>query len=351
MTHPPLPYPVATIGEFDLIERLHRVLDSSPRRDVLHGIGDDTAVLGTGDPLWLATVDSHVDGVHFLSPIITPEQLGWRAMAVNLSDIAAMGGQALYALIALLLPPETDVAWLERVYRGVQQAATQYGVAIVGGNISRLPERVVLDVTVIGQVRRTQLLLRAGAQVGDLVLVTGDLGAGAAGLLVAREHLDGAGALHTALSACEREALLLRYVKPTPRLPEAAIIAASGSATAMLDVSDGLSSDMGHICQQSGVGVRLDSTALPLAPLTRRAAHAVGRSPLDLALAGGDDYELCFTVAAPAAPALIAAVQGATGTPVTIIGEIVPAAHGRSIVLDDGQPVALDARGWQHFQG
>ncbi len=340
---------IKDLGEFALIDRLHALLAGEPLpADVVLGIGDDTAVLGVDDPLLLATVDSQVDGVHFLADVLTPEQIGWRALAVNLSDIAAMGGQPRYALVALLLPDTTPVAWAEGVYRGLQQAANTYGVTVVGGNVSRLPERCVLDVTVIGQVPRSQVLRRSGAQVGDLVLVTGDLGAGAAGLLVAREwHTPGV--VRAALAPADAESLLLRYATPAPRLHQAAVIAASHAATAMLDLSDGLSSDIGHICQQSGVGVRLDAAALPVLDATRQAATAAGSSALRLALAGGDDYELCLTAPPARVPDLVARVQAATGTALTVVGEIRPLESGRWLRLPDGQEVPLAAHGWQHF--
>lgn len=340
---------VGEIGEFALIDRLHALLaGGTPRPDVVLGMGDDTAVLGVADPLLLATVDSQVDRVHFLGDVFTPEQVGRRALAVNLSDIAAMGGQPRYALVALLLPDATPLAWVEGVYRGLRQAAEEHGVAVVGGNVSRLPERCVLDVTLIGEVPRDQVVLRSGARAGDLVLVTGDLGAGAAGLRVASEwHTPGA--VRASLSPADADALLLRYAEPTPRLREAAVIAASRHATAMLDLSDGLSSDIGHICQQSGVGVRLVAAALPVLAATQQAAQAAGTTALQLALMGGDDYELCLTAPPEAVPDLMARVQAQTGTALTVVGEILPAGAGRWLRLPDGQDVLLDAGGWQHF--
>jgi thiamine-monophosphate kinase len=334
---------IADLGEFPLIDRIAQII-ATDQADILVGVGDDVAVLAIGnDQLLLATVDSQVEGVHFLRHLSTAYQLGRRALAINLSDIAAMGGQPKFALISLALPKDTEVAWVEDLYRGLRAEADRYRVSIVGGNMARSPDSICVDVTLLGQVKQEQLLLRTGARPGDRVLVTGQLGQAAAGLKLA---LDPA----LPLASTERETLLARYLTPEPRLSESAVIARSAQATAMLDVSDGLSSDVGHICDQSGVGVRIWADALPVSLAVRRMAELTGTPWWQLALAGGEDFELCFTTSPDVAEELSATVLQKTGTPVTEVGEILPVEQGRRLVLPDGQEVTLEPSGWEHFR-
>jgi thiamine-monophosphate kinase len=331
---------VGELGEFALIDRLTGPLErQGPGVPV--GVGDDAAVLeGPGEELLLVTVDAQVETVHFLREAISPEQLGRRALAVNLSDLSAMGGRGVAALVSLVLPADAEVAWLERLYQGLREEASCWGVTIVGGNVTRAPQHAVIDVCALGRVGRDELLLRSGARPGDLVLVTGHLGEAAAGLrLLQRPEL----------ASPAREALLARLLTPMPRLREAAVIARSRRATAMIDLSDGLSSDLLHLCEASGVGVRLWTERLPVSEAVYEVARQSGEAALELALAGGEDYELCLTAPPKVAEALAKSVQGETGTPVTIVGEILPAAAGRTLVLPGDEEVALEARGWEHF--
>ncbi len=333
---------ISELGEFPLIDRVAEIV-SVDRGDVVVGIGDDVAVLDTGGSDWLlAKVDIQVEGVHFVPGLISPRDLGRKALAINLSDIAAAGGWPEYALVSLALPAETEVAWVEELYRGLRQEGDRYGVAVVGGNMARSPQGIVVDVFVLGRVRRQRLLLRSGARPGDRVLVTGTLGDSAAGLALLQES-------SIQLGAAGREQLLTRHFAPTPRLPEAEIISRHQLATAMIDLSDGLSSDIGHICERSGVGVRLWAARLPISPAARQVAGATGQPAWQLALEGGEDYELCFTAPPDAAGELAEAVEEETGTPVTIIGEILPA-RSRWLVREDGSEVSLQAGGWEHFR-
>lgn len=201
---------------------------------------------------------------------------------------------------------------------------------------------MVVDLFLLGEVTPDRLLLRSGARPGDRVLVTGWLGDSAAGLSLLLNP-------EVSVPAADREMLLARHLTPTPRLPESAVIAGLGLATAMIDLSDGLSSDIGHICDQSQVGVRLWTERLPISPAALRVAELTERAPWRLALEGGEDYELCCTVPPEAVGELTDAVERATGTPITVVGEILPADEGRWLVLEDGREVSLEARGWQHF--
>lgn len=333
---------IADVGEFPLIARLEPII-ATDRPEVVVGLGDDVAVLeAPGDEFLLATIDIQVESIHFLRHLITPYQLGRRALAINLSDIAAMGGHPQFALVSLALPSDTEVTWVEELYRGMRAEADRAGTVVVGGNMARAPEHICVDVALLGRIRRDHLLLRSGARAGDQVLVTGHLGEAAAGLRLGLNS-------DLALAAPEREALLARYLTPTPRLSEAAVIARSQQATAMIDLSDGLSSDVGHICERSQLGVRIWAERLPIAAPVRRVAELTASPAWQLALAGGDDYELCFTAPPYAVDDLIAAVMRETGTPVTVVGEMLPAEQGRWLALSDGQEIPLEASGWEHF--
>ncbi len=333
---------IAALGEFGLIARLTSGLAS--RSEVLVGVGDDCAVLDLGgDQVMLATCDALLDGEHFLRIVATPEQIGRHAMAVNLSDIASMGGAPRYALVSLLLPADLPIAFMDGVYRGLRLEAERYGAVIVGGNITRSPQGLGIDITLLGQVRREQVVLRSGARPGDALLVTGWLGEAAAGLyLLLHPDLD--------VPAPVAERLKLAQLAPVPRVPEGRLLALSGVVTAMLDISDGLAADLGHLCEQSGVGARLDEAALPIHEVTRQAAQRAGQRVLEWTLFGGEDYQLLFTAPPAAAPRIIDALWIATGTPVRVIGEILPPEAGLTLHALDGSSQPLPARGWDHLR-
>jgi thiamine-monophosphate kinase len=333
---------VSELGEFPLIDRVADIV-AVDRPDVIVGIGDDVAVLDGGGEDWLlAKVDIQMEGVHFLREAISPQQLGHKSLAITLSDIAAAGGRPLHALVSLALPEDTDVGWVDELYHGLRQEADRSGVAIVGGNMARSPAGIVVDVFVLGRVHRQHLLQRSGAQPGDRVLVTGTLGDAAAGLALLQ-------APSMEIDAAARERLIARHFTPTPRLAEAQVIARSGQATAMIDLSDGLSSDVIHICDRSQVGVRIWAGCLPVSQGARSVASLLDRPSWQLALEGGEDYELCFTVPPGAAEGMASTIEQRTGTKATIVGEILARSEGRWLVLDGGEERPLEARGWVHF--
>jgi len=338
------------IGEFGLIDRIARRLPA-PGEGVVVGIGDDTAALRlSGNRLLLATCDIQLEGHHFLRDKITPQQLGRKALAINLSDIASMGGRPRYALVSLGLPKDLAVSWVDALYDGLQEEAARFSTSIVGGNITGSP-LILVDITLFGEVEEDRLLRRSGARVGDRLLVTGTLGASGAGLawLVARD--EGRGTRYEERGMRDEVAqVLAAHLTPTPRVLEGRAIGATHAATAMIDLSDGLASDVGHICELSKVGVRVEAARLPIAPATRTVAAALGRDPVDLALFGGEDYELLLTAPAERVGELVAAV-GQTGTPLTDIGAIIPAAAGRTLLLADGRTVPLESGGWDHLRG
>lgn len=334
---------ISALGEFDLIERLRRQLPDA-HEGVVVGIGDDTAVLSpTKGAYLLATCDVQVEGRHFLCDKATPEQVGRKAMAVNLSDIAAMGGTPQFALISLGLPKDLDLSFVDELYRGLSAEAAAFDVSIVGGNMTAA-NAIFVDVTLLGEVVPEHVLLRSTAQEGDVVLVTGDVGAAACGV----DLLMGAPSAHILPAA--REAVLRRALTPTPRVREGQVIARSGLAHAMIDISDGLAADIGHICDESQVSVRIFAEPLPIANTTVEVATAVGRDPLDPALHGGEDYELLVTAPRANAERLIELVQSETGTPLTLIGDIIPQKEARTFIRGNGRMIPLHARGWNHFR-
>jgi len=335
---------VSELGEFGLIGRIARRLPS-PGEGVVVGVGDDVAVLRTdGEHYLLATCDIQVEGVHFLREAIGPYRLGRKAAAINLSDIAAMGGVPTYLLVSLAMPPETEASFIDELYRGLQDEVSAAGADIVGGNMASLPDRFMIDIFLLGWVEPGHLLLRSGAQVGDMICVTGVLGDSAAGLALLSNP-------QAEVDPGAREQLLAAHLTPTPRLLEGRTLAGTGAVTAAIDVSDGILSDIGHICERSRVGAEIWAERLPISEAARSAASATGRDVLDLALRGGEDYQLLFTVPQPQVGEVIEEVWAATGTLVTVIGQILPTSAGIEVVLPNGTRVPAGQGGWDHFGG
>lgn len=330
---------VANVGEFALIARLERRF-ARPGGGVIRGIGDDTAALQvTPGRLLLATTDAAIEGVHFRRETTTANLLGRRALAVNLSDIAGMGGVPRWALVSMSLPPETLLSYVEALADGLAEEADQFGVTLVGGNLARSPERIVLDVSLLGEVEPEVVRYRNGAKPGDRVLVTGTIGDSAGGLAVL------SGAARDGFA--EADYLVARHRLPTPRLTAGRTIALSGAATAMMDLSDGLASDLGHLCAASGVGALVEADRLPVSPALRELGRATRRDPLEWAVRGGEDYELLVTAPEDRVTALISAVES-VGVALTDIGQVT---DGRDVALSwpDGRRSALGDVSWHHF--
>jgi thiamine-monophosphate kinase len=329
-----------------MIARIKGALSAGSGPGVRTGIGDDTAVLVPGPgALLLATTDLLVENVHFRRVWASPYDIGWKAMAVNLSDIAAMGGIPRWALVALALPTASSIAEVDAFYSGMQEAAAPHGVAIVGGDTSASADGWIINVTVLGE-HHANPRLRSAAVAGDVVLVTGTLGRAAAGLA-----LRAAGAARPAsLSDRSRDELTGAHLRPVPRVVEGQRLAALPGVHAMMDMSDGLATDLGHICRESGVGARIQLDALPVAPATREAAGVLGKDPLEWATGGGEDYELLFTCEASGVDSVADELLRATGIAITVIGRIDPADTAVTYVDAQGEPVALRS-GYQHFRG
>lgn len=331
---------IRDIGEFRLIDRIAGIV-GPPGRGVLIGIGDDTALLEpTEDRLLLATCDVQVEGVHFLREVITPRQLGRRALAINLSDIASMGGIPRWAILSLVLPPDLPVSWVEEFYTSLREEGDQFEVTVVGGNLSRSPGPLVVDLTLLGEVEPELVVERRGASPGDLLIVTGELGLAGAGLLVLQERRPVEGG----------EELVRAFLTPRPRVQEGRIIATSRLATAMIDLSDGLASDLHRLCEASQVGARIEAARLPVPEPVRRVAQEKGLDPLELVLFGGEDYELLIAASPEVAPSLVRTLEDA-GVSARVIGEVRPQKEGITLVSPDGTVRPLLSGGWDHFAG
>jgi thiamine-monophosphate kinase len=321
---------VSDLGEFGLIDLLAKMAAGRDER-LLIGIGDDAAAWQGDASIQLATVDSLIQGVHFPTEIASWQELGWKALAVNLSDIAAMGGTPRYGLVSLALPPETEVDDVTALYTGMLELAKQYKVTIVGGNISNAP-MVIINVTVLGNNPQKRILTRSSARPGELIAVTGYLGSAAAGLEMLTKKLE----FEADTAARFRQA----FFKPTPRITEGQLLSEQGVKTA-IDISDGLLADLNQICKASKVGAQIDADRVPVEPLVKA---AFGDKATELALTGGEDYELLFTAKAE----VIAGIKKAAPCPISAIGEIV-AAKGVTVVDRRGKPVNVDGAGWEHF--
>jgi thiamine-monophosphate kinase len=322
---------LSELGEFGLIDLLAAIVGAPQTDDVLIGIGDDAACWRAASGLHLATTDSLIEDVHFTLSTTTWRELGWKALAVNLSDIAAMGGIPRFALVSLGLPVDTDVADVEELYRGMAELARVFNVVIVGGDVVKSPV-VMIAMAVTGTSQDDQILTRDAVVPGECIAVTGNLGASAAGMAVLRNRVE----MDEETSTVLREA----HLKPNPRVGEGQALARCG-VKAAIDISDGLVSDLEKLCKSSGVGARVYISQIPVHPMV---IETFGDDAVMLALSGGEDYELLFT----ASQDTIDRVRVEMLCPVTVIGEIAEESGGK--VLDEaGNEVEMGDRGWDHF--
>jgi thiamine-monophosphate kinase len=317
---------LAALGEFGLLRRLLPRLPAG--RDVLLGPGDDCAVVRTRAGGLLITVDALVAGVHFRPGWLTPAALGRKAFAVNASDVAAMRGAPRWCVTHIGAPPRTPAAAVEAIARGVAAAAAAVGAAAVGGNLSRAAELSV-TVTLVGAAP-PRPLTRAGARPGDVLYVTGTLGDAALGVRQLRR------------SSAARGPQVARFRRPLARLAAGALLARRRIASAMIDVSDGLLQDLGHLCAASRVGARLELARLPCSAAVRRAG-------LGLALAGGEDYELLFSVP-PRRAAALTRHAAALGCRITRIGVCTARRDGLRVVDAHGRALSSQSAGHDHFR-
>jgi thiamine-monophosphate kinase len=328
---------VSELGEFGLIDLLAKMIAESKINqlapDLIIGIGDDAAAWRCAASIQLATVDSMVQDVHFSLDTTTWQELGWKSLAINLSDIAAMGGAPEYALVNLALPEDTEVENVAELYRGMIGLARQFKVAIAGGNISRSPQ-VAITITVLGNSPNDNILRRSQARPGDTIAVTGYPGSAKAGLEMLTKKLK--------FKLEDSQYLREAFLHPVPRIVEGQLLVKHGITTA-IDISDGLLSDLRHICEASQVSARVNIDRLPIHAAVKA---NFGEKAMEMALGGGEDYELLFTGNA----GVIKNVKDNMQCPVTIIGEIIAGEPGKISLLDaSGKPVKISSTGWQHF--
>ncbi|HVM15191.1 MAG TPA: thiamine-phosphate kinase [Egibacteraceae bacterium] len=321
------------MGEFDLIARLAPLLDGAGD-GVVVGYGDDAAVLVAGERGVVVTVDALVEGVHFRRDLSTFADIGWKAVAVNVSDVAAMGARPASAVVALCRPKALDQVDVEALYRGMRAACDRWGLRLVGGD-TVASDQLVISVTVLGEADPAAVVRRSGARPGDRIVVVGALGAAAAALAQV-----GAG-------RAPDPRLLAAHRRPLALVDAGAVLAAHG-ATAMIDVSDGLGADLGHVCAASGVGAHVRWSDLPVADGAADAACAAGADPVDVVAGGGEDYALVAALPAAIAQRAAAAAGATEGVPAAVVGEIV---EGTRIVLmlGGGGERDLARMGFDHY--
>ncbi|MEX1194349.1 MAG: thiamine-phosphate kinase [Dehalococcoidia bacterium] len=320
---------VSELGEFALIERLTRLVGDEGSPDLIVGPGDDAAVWRVGGEYLIATTDTMVEGVHFNRECSAWPDVGWKALATNVSDIAAMGGAPLFALVTLALPEDTPAEAMDSLYAGLGECARAYVVAVAGGDVARAPQ-VVITIAVTGRATlddqgQPLLLRRNTAQPGDVVAVTGTLGDSAAGLRRLQE------------GARQRDDLVSRHLRPTPRLALGQTAVREGVRCG-IDVSDGLLQDIGHICEASEVGATLRAADIPLSAQLRA---AYPDDALELACTGGEDYEL--VLAGPRE-----AIERVPD--VTIIGEILEGPPHVHLLDENGREIKFERAGWDAFR-
>ena len=335
---------ISDTGEFDLIARIESMLPNKLPPEILLGPGDDAAAIQFGrDTVQLLTTDMQVENRHFRLEWIRPYTLGKRVVTVNLSDIAAMGGTPTYALVSLCLPNHLSIEFFEQMIKGMRDQMATHNAYIIGGNLSGGSDILIVNVTMVGTAEPDRIITRSNAKPGDKVLVTGFPGAGFGGYKV----LEKFGLLYPDNFA----SLVESYIKPVARIAVGQELAKSGIATSMIDISDGFSSDLMHIVKMSKVGAEIYQALLPVHPALTEISKLGATSAQEMALHGGDSYELLFTVPENFSEDDIQLLSEKVGVKVTEIGRILDEAEGVWLVGDNGDREALVGKGWDHFKG
>jgi len=343
---------LSELGEDFFLKELARRFPTAGEHVVL-GIGDDAAILDppSGERV-LLTTDSLVEDVHFSRKWMPPRFLGRKAVAVNVSDIAAMGGEPLGALLSLTVSPESEVEALWQLVEGVDERARELGMSLVGGNLASSPGGMVVDVTVAGATVRKRALMRSGAKPGDGLYLSGKIGASATGLKLLEQGaaLAPGGGFLVPEGLREgpiplAEACIRAHLDPEPRISLGRALNGKRIATACIDVSDGLALDLHRLCRASGVGARIEEASLPLSPGLLAWERAWKRDPVLAAVSGGEDYELLF---ASRSEDKVERLRGRLDLPITRIGEMTEE-EGVALVGRDGQVRPLSPLGWNHF--
>ncbi len=331
------------IGEFGLIDRIKTIVDRVDD-SVVAGIGDDAAVLKspTG-ALTLISTDTLIEGVHFDLSYFTYFQVGWRAAAANLSDIAAMGGKPKYLLVSIGLPRTVQPSSVEELFRGAGELCRNHNTIIIGGDTTLSPDRLFISMTILGQVDENHLALRSGAKPGDGLFLTGRPGSAKAGFKILscqkKMHLKD-----------KYSSVVSRHLLPLPRVPEAQFLVAFFSIHAMIDVSDGVASEVHHICKQSNVGAKISLEKLPQPEDVVAVAALFKDEPNEYVLSGGEDFELLFTTDIDEGEKLSVELRSRFGLECSLIGEIVSVGEGVRIIDPQGKGFQLKQSGWNHFK-
>ncbi|MFH1831140.1 MAG: thiamine-phosphate kinase [Pseudomonadota bacterium] len=328
------------MNEFELIAKITKY---APKRgeDLRCGVGDDCAVIaGPGNKDWLVTQDALIEGVHFRREWTDMATLGRKTLSVNLSDIAAMGGMPRFYLVSLGMPKDLKSKCAEQIYAGMHERAQEYGAGLIGGDTVRSLAGLVLSITVIGEIPKGGGLFRCGARAGDAIFVTGIVGGAALGL----------SCLNAGISDGDAACFINRHKDPKPRVAAGKILAESKMVSAMIDVSDGVFADLGHIADASGVGFRIQLADLPVDEGFRSLARKIGADPSELAVAGGEDYELLFT----SRPGFVDKLESKTfakfkGLCATRIGVIAREKDKREVIDADGKFFVPAVGGFDHF--
>jgi thiamine-monophosphate kinase len=332
------------LGEFGLLQRIGRRVPAPPAF-VSIGLGDDAAVLHTASHRDLIiTTDMLVEEIDFDPAYVSFRQIGYKALAVNLSDVAAMGGRPFAFLVGLALPGSTPVRVVDEIYHGMFSLAGRHRVVLIGGDTSASRKGILITVTVLGDIERGRAITRAGAKLGDRIYTTGTLGDSRAGLEILKSRKN----RKSPRALAGDSHLIRRHILPAPRVAFGRLLGRRGWASAMIDLSDGLASDLRHLCEAGRVGARVELDRLPLS--TALEAHALrrGRSATDYALRGGEDFELLFSVGEKRAAAVEAAARR-MALAVTPIGTIVSKSRGVTLIRKGGREVPLTVKGYEHF--
>jgi len=347
--------PVSAVGEFGLIDRLKKIVDipvddAHLRDNLRKGISDDTAVyLPSPGKTQLVTTDILAEGVHFDLTYTSLKHLGWKTMVASLSDIAAMGGTPRYATIGISIPSKISVEMLDELYAGIAYASRKYSFLVVGGDTTTSFTNMWLVSTIIGEAEESQVIYRSGARPGDYLCVSGHLGASLAGLKILqreKKRFNESGGKKQFKPDFESYASALeKHLMPKPRFDIAKLITENVKAHAMIDISDGLASEVHHICSASNVGAIVFEHNIPVDAITQRIAGELSESPTAYALYGGDEYELLFTISDNEYQKL-----GLLTNDVTIVGRIVKPEQGIVLTRENGESEPLTPGGWNHFK-
>lgn len=326
------------IGEFGLINSIARRAPGAPS-DIIRGIGDDAAVIALDKTRCLLfTTDTLIESIHFETSFTSPYLLGKKSLAVNLSDIAAMGGTPHSFVVSLSIPPGVTYEFIKKFYAGIYAQAKKFNVSLVGGDTTASPDKLAITISLLGAARAGEVICRHGACTGDAIYVTGFLGDSALGLSLLKKKKAGSSV----------NCLVKQHLDPVPRVAQGREIARRSVASSMIDVSDGLLADLRHILDESGVGARLRLDRVPLSPRYCKSLQRGSADYYNAALCGGEDYELLFTVP-PEKEKTIATLRKLSGIPLTRIGEVAGKKGELKIFDESGREVSYKREGFTHF--